>query len=187
MTSDDLNLTVLAGPTAVGKGTVSRKLLELHPEIYLSISATTRAPREHEIDGVHYHFIDRESFEKKINDQEFLEYAVVHGVNLYGTLWQPILDANKAGRPALLEIDLQGARQVKEIAKNAKFIFLAPPSFEELVTRLGMRGTEPLEERKKRLETAHQELAAQNEFDYVVVNDDVNRAVAEIEMIMGLN
>ncbi|GHT81343.1 guanylate kinase [Actinomycetota bacterium] len=181
-----LNLTVLAGPTAVGKGTISRQLITKYPEVYLSISATTREPREGEVDGLHYHFISRPEFEKHINEDDFLEYAIVHGQNFYGTLRGPIADANEHGRPALLEIDLQGARQIKELGVDANFVFIDPPSFEELVTRLGMRGTEPPDERKRRLETAHIEMAAKDEFDFVIVNDEVDRAVDELATIMGL-
>jgi guanylate kinase len=180
-------LTVLAGPTAVGKGTISRRLIERYPEIYLSISATTRPPRGGEINGVHYHFLTHEEFDQKIEQNKFLEWAVVHGVNKYGTLREPIEVENSKGRPALLEIDLQGARSIRLTGIDANFVFLAPPSFEELITRLGMRGTESKEERMRRLETAREELASQNEFDHIVVNDDVETAVSELASIMELN
>lgn len=181
------NLTVLAGPTAVGKGTISRKLIEKYPNVYLSISATTRAPREMEIPDVHYHFLSRDDFEQRINRGDFLEWAVVHGLNMYGTLKEPITQANAAGRPALLEIDLQGARSVRKILPEANFIFLAPPSFEELITRLGIRGTESRSERENRLKTAREELDAQGEFDHIIVNDDIDVAVNELAQIMNLN
>jgi guanylate kinase len=186
-TENKPNLIVLAGPTAVGKGSVSRMLIQRHPEVYLSISATTRHPREGEQDGVHYHFIDTTKFEDSINKGEFLEWAVVHGLNLYGTLKQPILEATSDGRPALLEIDLQGARKVREILNadpdselRPLFVFLAPPTFEELITRLGIRGTESREERDRRLETAREELAAQSEFDTVIINDVLEDAVSQL-------
>ncbi|MDR2508996.1 MAG: guanylate kinase [Candidatus Ancillula sp.] len=182
----DLNLTVLAGPTAVGKGTISRKLIEKYPNVYLSISATTRPARENELPDVHYHFLSRDEFEHRINQGDFLEWAVVHGLNMYGTLKEPILEANAASRPALLEIDLQGARAVKKLVPNANFVFLAPPSFEELITRLGIRGTESRDEREKRLETAREELSAKDEFDHIIVNDSIDVAVEELAKIMNL-
>lgn len=177
-------LTVLAGPTAVGKGTVSRKLLEKYPEIYLSISATTRPLRDGEVNHLHYHFISDEEFDQKIENDEFLEWAVVHEKYKYGTLKQPIEEALKSNRPALLEIDLQGARNIKKVYSNAKFVFLAPPSFEELITRLGMRGTESQEERLRRLDTAREEMKAQNEFDHIVVNDNIDEAVKQLASIV---
>jgi guanylate kinase len=184
------DLVVLAGPTAVGKGTVSRRLVEKYPQVYLSVSATTRDPRPGEIDGVHYHFLTRSQFDQKIDENEFLEWAVVHQENKYGTLKQPIIEANKQGRPALLEIDLQGARKVRQVLANSNFktrlVFLAPPTFEELITRLGMRGTESREERERRLETARVEMRAEDEFDDVIVNDDVDVAVHQLAQIMGL-
>lgn len=183
------NLVILAGPTAVGKGTVSRLLAERYRQIYLSVSATTRSPREGEIDGVHYHFISKPEFELHINRHDFLEWAVVHGTNLYGTLKEPIFEANKDNRIALLEIDLQGARKIRETIKddpnfNAIFIFLAPPTFEELITRLGIRGTESRIDREKRLETAKHELEAKTEFDHIVINDILEDAVLEIAKII---
>jgi guanylate kinase len=181
-----LNLTVLAGPTAVGKGTVSRQLIEKYPNVYLSISATTRQPRDGEEDGVHYHFVSRDEFQQHIDNDDFIEWACVHKLNLYGTLRQPILDANSQGRPALLEIDLQGARIVKKLVPEAKMVFLMPPSFDELITRLGIRGTESDQEINQRLETAHLELQAKNEFEYTVVNDVVARAVNKLAEIMGV-
>lgn len=177
-------LTVLAGPTAVGKGTVSRKLIEKYPEIYLSISATTRKPREGEVDGIHYHFLSHDDFDDKIAHNSFLEWATVHQQNKYGTLKQPIEDALKDNRPVLLEIDLQGARQIRESGVDAQFVFLAPPSFEELITRLGMRGTESKEERLRRLETAKEEMKARDEFDFVVINNEIDLAVDELAKIV---
>lgn len=179
-------LTVLAGPTAVGKGTVSAEIREKHPEIWLSVSVTTRSPRPGEVDGVHYHFIDRPTFERMIADGELLEWARVHGRHCYGTPRQPVLDRLQAGVPALLEIDLQGARQVRRSMPEARFVFLAPPSWEELERRLVGRGTEGPEERERRLSTARVELAAEPEFDHVIVNDDVQRATAELLEVMGL-
>ncbi len=177
-------LFVLAGPTAVGKGTVAAGIRELHPEIYLSVSATTRSPRPGEIDGVHYHFVDDATFDQWVAEGQMLEWAVVHGVHRYGTPRGPVDEALAAGRPALLEIDLQGARQVRASAPDAVFVFLKPPSWEELVRRLVGRGTEGEEERERRLATARLELAAESEFDVTIVNREVHAAVDELVTLM---
>lgn len=179
-------LTVLAGPTAVGKGTVSADLRARYPQIWLSVSATTRPPRPGEMDGVHYHFVSPETFAQMTEDGQMLETAVVHGRNSYGTPRGPVEDRLASGQPALLEIDLQGARQVRESMPDAQFVFLAPPSLDELVRRLVGRGTEDAEERERRLATARVEMAAMDEFDHVVVNDDVHRATDELVALMGL-
>jgi guanylate kinase len=178
-------LTVLAGPTAVGKGTVSADLRARYPNIWLSVSATTRPPRPGEIDGVHYLFLKPEEFAAMVAGGEFLEWAVVHGRNSYGTPRQPVAERLAAGQPALLEIDLQGARQVRQTMPEARFVFLAPPSWDELVRRLEGRGTENAEERERRLVTAQVELAAAAEFDHTIVNDDVHRATDELVALMG--
>ena len=179
-------LTVLAGPTAVGKGTVSADIRARYPEVWLSVSTTTRPPRPGEVEGVHYHFVDDATFDRMIAEDAFLESALVHGRNRYGTPRQPVLDHLAAGQPALLEIDLQGARQVRETMSGARFVFLAPPSWEELVRRLVGRGTEGPDERERRLATARVELAAESEFDHVIVNDEVSRATDELIRLMGL-
>jgi guanylate kinase len=179
-------LTVLAGPTAVGKGTVSADVRARYPEVWLSVSATTRPPRPGEVDGVHYHFVDDATFERMIAEGEFLEWAVVHGRNRYGTPRRAVAERLAAGEPALLEIDLAGARQVRAAMPDARFVFLAPPSWDELVRRLVGRGTEDEEERGRRLATARVELAAESEFDHVVVNDDVHRATDELVSVMGV-
>lgn len=173
-------LIVLAGPTAVGKGTVAAYIKDHHPEILLSVSATTRAPRPGEVDGEHYFFMDDDGFDALIADDALLEHATVHNAFRYGTPRAPIEKALAEGRTVLLEIDLQGARQVRAAAPDATLVFLTPPSWDELVNRLVGRGTEGPEERARRLKTAKVELAAQGEFDYRVVNDDVARAAAEI-------
>lgn len=173
-------LLVLAGPTAVGKGTVAAYIREHHPEIHLSVSATTRAPRPGEIDGVHYYFVDDAEFDRLIASGELLEYAVVHNRSRYGTPRAPIDAALAEGKTVLLEIDLQGARQVRRAEPTATLIFLLPPTWDELVQRLVGRGTEGAEERARRLRTAKVELAAQNEFDHLVVNEDVAAAAAEV-------
>lgn len=177
-------LTVLAGPTAVGKGTVAAWIREHHPEVWLSVSATTRPPRPGEVDGVHYHFLSGEDFAARVADGEMLEWAVVHGRASYGTPRGPVDEALADGRLPLLEIDLQGARQVRASMPEARFVFLAPPSWDELVSRLVGRGTETEEERAVRLDTAKVELAAQQEFDHVIVNDDIRRAAEELVSLM---
>lgn len=180
-------LTVLAGPTAVGKGTVSADLRRRYPQIWLSVSATTRPPRPGEVDGLHYHFVGHQEFDRMAAGGELLEWALVHGRNRYGTPRAPVAERLRRGEPALLEIDLQGARQVRETMPNAHFVFLAPPSWEELERRLVGRGTEGPEERERRLRTAREELAAAAEFDDVVVNDVVTRATDELVSLMGLH
>ncbi|WP_437440552.1 guanylate kinase [Nocardioides eburneus] len=184
-------LTVLAGPTAVGKGTVSAAVREDHPEVFLSVSATTRPPRPGEQDGVQYLFVSDEEFDRMIAEDELLEWATVHQVARYGTPRRPVEEALAAGRPALLEIDLQGARQVRETLRaigwaDAVFVFLAPPSWEELVRRLVGRGTETEAERERRLETARVELAAEPEFDVTIVNREVHQAADELVTLMTL-
>ncbi len=179
-------LTVLAGPTAVGKGTVSADVRTRYPRVWLSVSATTRPPRPGEVEGIHYRFVSDDEFDAMIGAGELLEWARVHGRHRYGTPRRPVLDHLAAGQPVLLEIDLQGARQVRDSMPDARFVFLAPPSWDELVRRLVGRGTEGPEERERRLGTARVELAAEPEFDHVIVNDDVHRATDELIGIMGL-
>ncbi|MFJ2620227.1 guanylate kinase [Glutamicibacter sp. NPDC087344] len=180
------SVTVLAGPTAVGKGTVSTYIRDNYPDVWLSVSATTRDPRPGESDGVHYYFVGPEKFHQLVDEGQMLEWAVVHGQNSYGTIRQTVEDAVAEGKKVLLEIDLQGARQVKESMPEAKFVFLAPPSWDELVRRLIGRGTETPQEQQRRLETAKLELAAESEFDVRIVNDDVARAAEELVALMGL-
>ena len=184
MSSAPARLTVLAGPTAVGKGAVTSWLREHHPEIWISVSATTRKQRPGEVDGVHYHFVDDATFDAMVADGELLEWAVVHQRARYGTPRGPVLDVLAQGRPALLEIDLQGARQVRERMPEARFVFLAPPSWEELVRRLVGRGTEDEAERERRLESARAELAAEEEFDATVVNHTIPAAAEELVELM---
>ena len=177
-------LTVLAGPTAVGKGTIPAWVREHHPEIWISVCATTRRRRPGEQEGVHYHFVSEAEFDRLVADDELLEWAVVHHGARYGTPRLPVEQALAAGRPALLEIDLQGARQVRERMPGALFVFLAPPSWEELVRRLVGRGTEGAAERELRLETAREELAAEPEFDVTVVNRQIHDAGEELVELM---
>jgi len=184
-TSPTSRLVVLAGPTAVGKGTVAAYVRANFPKVWLSVSMTTRKPRPCEIDGTHYHFVDDEQFDRVRDAGELLEWAVVHGRARYGTPRRPVLEALAAGRKALLEIDLQGARQVRAQMPESLFVFLAPPSWDELVRRLIGRGTESHEEREVRLTTARLELAAQREFDVTIVNDNVQRASEELVSLMN--
>ncbi|WP_229054258.1 guanylate kinase [Aeromicrobium sp. Leaf350] len=173
-------LVVLAGPTAVGKGTVTTCVRRDHPDIWVSVSATTRAPRPGEVDGEHYHFLDDAEFDRLVETGGLLEWAVVHKAARYGTPRAAVEAQLRTGSPALLEIDLQGARQVRAAMPDALLVFLAPPSFEELERRLVGRGTESPEERARRLETAREELAAEGEFDVTIVNTDVESACEEL-------
>ena len=177
-------LTVLAGPTAVGKGTVATYIREHYPEVRLSVSATTRAPRPGEEHGRHYFFVDDEGFDRMLAADELLEWATVHNKYRYGTPRGPVLEAAARDELMLLEIDLRGARQVRASMPEARLVFLAPPSWDELVNRLVGRGTEDAEERKRRLETAKVELAAAEEFDEIIVNDEVPRAAARLVDLM---
>ena len=174
------HLAVIAGPTAVGKGTVVRYIKKNYPNVHLSVSATTRKPRPGEIEGIDYFFLSHAQFDEMIDAGNMLEFAVVHGSNKYGTPRKPVEEALKRGDLVILEIDVQGARQVKESMPEARTIFIAPPSWEELVHRLRGRGTEAPEEQETRLKTAKIELAAQDEFDFVVINDDVARCAHQV-------
>lgn len=177
-------LIVLTGPTAVGKGTVEHALLAKHPNVWVSVSATTRKPRPGEKNGVDYWFVTEDQFARMRREDKFLETAIVHNMAHYGTPLQPVLDHLEKNIPTILEIDLQGARRVRERAAelgfDVLFVFLAPPSFDDLVTRLAERGTENAEQRMRRLATAHVEMAAENEFDVVIVNDTVQKAADEL-------
>jgi len=177
-------LTVIAGPTAVGKGTVVRYILEHNPEVKLSVSATTREPRPGEVDGVHYFFVSEARFDEMISNNELLEYAVVHKTHRYGTPRKPVEEAIANNQQIILEIDLQGARLVKEAMPEANLIFIAPPSWEELGRRLAERGTETQEQIAVRLETAKAEMAAQGEFDHVVINEEVAKCAQEVLELM---
>lgn len=182
-------LVVLTGPTAVGKGTVEAQLRAAHPEVWVSVSATTRAPRPGEVHGVTYWFVDEEEFAAMERRGEFLETALVHNMAHYGTPLKPVLEHMDAGIPTILEIDLQGARRVKERAVelgiDVVYVFLAPPSFEDLIHRLESRGTENDEQRKKRLETAKVELASEGEYDVVITNDTVEHAAEELWKVIS--
>ena len=184
MSTPRSRLVVLAGPTAVGKGTVAAAVREAHPEVWISVSATTRAPRPGEENGIHYWFVSDEEFDKMVAEDDLLEWAVVHQAARYGTPRQPVELALASGHPAMLEIDLQGARQVRRTMPDALFVFLKPPSWDELVRRLVGRGTETEEERERRLLTAREELAAEPEFDVTIVNHEVHAAAEELVALM---
>ena len=179
-------LVVLAGPTAVGKGSVAAAVRERHPDVWISVSATTRSPRPGEQEGVHYYFVSDDEFDAMVERGDLLEWAVVHKAARYGTPRGPVEEALAAGRLALLEIDLQGARQVRSTMPDALFVFLKPPSWDELVRRLVGRGTETESERSRRLETAQEELAAEREFDVTVVNHEIHAAADELVALMML-
>lgn len=182
-------LVVLTGPTAVGKGTVEAQLRAAHPEVWVSVSATTRAPRPGEVHGITYWFVDEEEFAAMERRGEFLETALVHNMAHYGTPLKPVLEHMDAGVPTILEIDLQGARRVKERAAElgleVVYVFLAPPSFEDLIARLESRGTENEEQRQKRLATAKVELASEGEYDVVITNDTVEHAAEELWKVIS--
>ncbi|GAA2142230.1 guanylate kinase [Kitasatospora kazusensis] len=183
--SERPRLTVLSGPSGVGKSTVVAHMRQQHPEAWLSVSATTRRPRPGEQHGVHYYFVDNDEFDKLIANGELLEWAVFAG-NRYGTPRAAVLEKLESGVPVLLEIDLQGARQVRESMAEALLVFLAPPSWEELVRRLTGRGTESQSVIERRLEAAKVELAAEAEFDMTLVNRSVEQVVAELLALLGV-
>jgi guanylate kinase len=172
-------LTVLSGPSGVGKSTVVAELRLCHPELWLSVSATTRSPRPGELDGREYFFVDEAEFDRMVADGELLEWAEFAG-NKYGTPRKPLEEKLTAGIPALLEIDLAGARQVRKTMPDARLVFLAPPSWDELVRRLTGRGTEPPDVIERRLDAARLELAAEGEFDLTLVNTSVKEVCEQL-------
>ncbi len=177
-------LYVFTGPSGAGKGTLLSRLQEQDDRLFYSISATTRAPRPGETDGVQYYFLSKAEFEEKIAEHAFLEYAC-YVENYYGTLEAPVNEKLEQGFDVVLEIEVQGAMQVHEKRPDAVMVFIAPPSFEELAARLRGRGTEDEEKVLKRLETAKEELKQQDRFDYVIVNDELDRAVEELKDILA--
>lgn len=176
-------LLVISGPSGSGKGTVCKRLLERDKDLVFSISATTRKARKGEVHGVNYFFVDEKTFDEMVTKGEFLEYASVHG-NKYGTPKQFIVDHVNKGEIVILEIDVQGALQVKKLYEGAVFVFLLPPSMEELRNRIVKRGTESKEDIDIRLRNAVDELKLAYEYDYIVVNDKVEEAVEKIETII---
>ncbi len=178
-------LVVLVGPSAVGKSTVVRCVLEQEPSVLFSVSATTRGPRPGEEHGRDYYFVSRAQFDRMIESGDMLEWADVHGgLQRSGTPAAPVREALAAGRSVLVEVDLNGARSIRGVMPEATLVFLAPPSWEVLVARLMGRGTEPEHVIRRRLETARTELAAQHEFDHVIVNHDVQDACAELVSLL---
>ncbi len=177
-------MVVLSGPSGAGKSTVVRTLRANHPDVWISVSATTRFPRPGEVDGIHYVFIGRVEFERRAEAGEFLEWAEFDA-NLYGTPEAPAMARLALGQSVLLEIDLQGARQVRQRMPAAQLVFLRPPSWDELVRRLSGRGTEPPEVMERRLAVAREELAAESEFDRTLVNTDVGQVCQELVTLLG--
>lgn len=172
---------VLAGPSGVGKSSLVAELRRRYPELWFSVSATTRARRAGEVDGRDYRFVSGEAFDRMIASGELLEWADIHaGTHRSGTPRAPIEHRLAAGKPALIEVDLQGARAVRASMPDATLVFVDPPSWDELVTRLTGRGTEPPEVVERRLATAREELAARSEFDVAITNDDVHAAAAQL-------
>src|SRR5438874_1253340 len=176
-------LTVLSGPSGVGKRTVISALRRNYPHVWISVSCTTRAPRPDEVEGIDYYFVDRDRFAKMVEAGELLEHAEFAG-NWYGTPRQAVLDHLAAGIPTILEIELAGARQVRRSMPGARFVFLAPPSLDVLIQRLQDRGTETADAIAARLEHAHAELAAESEFDEVIVNNDVEQAARQLAALI---
>ena len=179
-------LTVITGPSGVGKGTLVKRLLERHPQLWLSVSATTRAPRQGEVDGKSYFFHGRDAFDALISTGGLLEWAEFAG-NRYGTPRKPVQDQLDRGCAVLLEIELEGARQVRHSFPDGFQIFLAPPSFEELERRIRGRGTDSESAIQRRLQRAEEEMCAQTEFDAVVVNDNLEVALSALERLMQLS
>ncbi|MDD1422791.1 guanylate kinase [Dolichospermum sp. ST_sed1] len=173
-------LIVLTGPSGVGKGTLMNEILKRYPELHYSVSATTRSPRSGEIDGKNYYFIARNKFEQLVTQGEFLEWAEFAG-NCYGTPREAVLNHVQSGKLVVLEIELEGARQVRTSFPSARSIFILPPSFSELENRIRGRGQDSEEAIARRLQRAEEEIAAANEFDIKIINDDFEKALTEIE------
>lgn len=178
------NLFVVSGPSGAGKGTLLSQVIERIPDAWVSVSATTRSPRPGEIEGVHYFFLDTDHFKSLVEQDGFLEWAQVHD-NYYGTLKQSVIDHMNAGDQVILEIDVQGALQVRKALPEAHLVFIGPPSLEELERRLRQRGTETEDVISSRMKTAEVELAQKMEYDVQVVNDDLERAVDELVEVIN--
>ena len=177
------NLIVISGPSGAGKGTICKALLEREDNLYISVSATTRSPRKGEVDGVNYYFLTREEFKKKVDNNEFLEWAEVHG-NYYGTPKFNVEEMINEGKNIILEIDVQGALNVKKNCEDGVFIFILPPSMEELKRRIIARGSETPESLIKRFKTAYEEINYISKYNYAVVNDDLEEAVKKVQNIL---
>ncbi|MEM8711149.1 MAG: guanylate kinase [Planctomycetota bacterium] len=177
-------MLLISGPSGCGKSTICKRLL-LDPQVVFSVSATTRAPRPGEVDGQHYHFLSKDDFKARIAEGAFIEHAEVHG-NMYGTLKAPMEEAIAAGKIYLVEIDVQGALQLKALEVDGIYVFIAPPDFDVLRARLSGRGTETPEVLERRLKKAEDEYRERERYDHIVVNDDLERAVEEIRSIAGL-
>ncbi|MCP3920487.1 MAG: guanylate kinase [bacterium] len=177
-------MLLISGPSGCGKSTICKRLLE-DRRVVFSVSATTRAPRAGEVDGQHYYFLSKEEFRRRVEAGEFIEYAEVYG-NLYGTLRQPMEDVLVSGRTYLIEIDVQGALQLRALGVAGLYVFIAPPSFEELRQRLVGRGSESPEMLERRLRKAEDEYRERVKYDHIVVNDDLERAVTEVTRLAGL-
>ena len=183
MTNNKGLLIVVSGPSGAGKGTICKALLEKHDDLFISVSATTRQPRVGEVDGINYHFITKEEFIKRVEQKDFLEYAEVYG-NYYGTPKSRVEEMLDSGKNVILEIDIQGALKVKENFKEGVFIFILPPSMEELKQRIIKRGSETPESLMRRFKSAYQEINYISKYNYAVVNDVVDVAVSKIEGII---
>lgn len=177
-------MLLISGPSGCGKSSICKRLLE-DPNVVFSISATTRPMRPGEVDGVHYHFLDRKRFREYVEHGDFIEWAEVHG-NLYGTLREPMERALAEGKVYLVEIDVQGALQLRALGLEGLYVFIAPPDFETLERRLIGRGTDPPDVITRRLQKAHDEYEERGKYDHVVVNDELERAVAEVRELAGL-
>ena len=181
----DRRVFVVSGPSGVGKTTIIKRILETNPDIELSVSATTRQPRDGEVDGLDYFFIDRSVFERKLQEKKFLEWATIYG-NYYGTMFGHVMNILHSGTNALLDVDSQGAMQIKKITRGALFVLIAPPSLESLANRLRSRGSESEESFAMRMARAQHELSFREEYDRVVVNDDMEVAIAELQGIIDV-
>ncbi|WP_296645219.1 guanylate kinase [Romboutsia sp. 13368] len=177
-------LLVVSGPSGAGKGTICKALLNKNDEIKLSVSATTRKPRNGEVHGVNYFFIEKEEFTKMIENGEFLEYAQIYD-NFYGTPKSAIIECLEKGQDVILEIEMQGARQIKEVYPEGVFIFVLPPSLEELKSRIVGRGTETQEEIEKRFSCAFEEINQIVNYDYFIINEEIEKSVNDVEAIIS--
>lgn len=176
-------LLVVSGPSGAGKGTICKALLERHPEINISVSATTRQPRNGEVDGINYHFLTKDDFVEKLSEDGFFEHAQVYD-NYYGTPKKFVIDKLAAGEDVLLEIDIQGAMQVREKYPEGIYLFVLPPSMSELKNRIIKRGSETQESLEKRFSSAFKEIDFIKKYDYYIINDDLERAVTTLENII---